>query len=210
MFSAWSSLRCDLVLRNIVPFGVCRMYEHGYMHLATISPGLQWWVSLLRILTRCPACNAGSGPARRSWSRIMLSLHCCSWSLVSCWFWCIRVGWWLDSVVRIGMLKRISLGLDRLLSSGVHRGCCNAISLSLPTFAHFWTTPLTALTCLSIKPFDWGYLGDVVVCLMFHLLHMSSYGGPAYCGPLSVTISNDGPNLLNHCAVLFAITVFVV
>ena len=42
MFSACSSLRCDLILRNLVSFGVRTMYERGSVHLATISPGLQW------------------------------------------------------------------------------------------------------------------------------------------------------------------------
>ena len=92
----------SVVLRNRVLFGVCTMYEHGSANLVTISPGLHMWVFLLRILTRCPACNAGSsGPARRSWSRIMRSLRCNSCSLISCWFCCISVGWSLASVVRI-------------------------------------------------------------------------------------------------------------
>ena len=64
----------------------------------------------------------------------------------------------------------------------------------------FLNNPLTALTCLSIRPFDWGFLGDVAVCLMLCSLHVSSYGCPSYCGPLSVIISGGGRNMLNHCA----------
>ena len=45
---------------------------------------------------------------------------------------------------------------------------------------------------------------------MFHLLHMSSYGCPTYCGPLSLTISSGGSNMLNHCADLLAIELLVV
>ena len=37
MFSACNSPSCYLVLRNLVPFGVCTMYERGSVHLATIS-----------------------------------------------------------------------------------------------------------------------------------------------------------------------------
>ena len=39
---------------------------------------------------------------------------------------------------------------------------------------------------------------------------MSSYGCPTYCGPLSLTISSGGPNMLNHCADLLAIVELVV
>ena len=93
ILSACSSLRCALDCVTLSRSGVCTMYERGSAHLVTISPGLHRWVSLLRILTRCPACNMGSsGPARRSWSRIMRSLRCSSCSLVSCWFCCISVG----------------------------------------------------------------------------------------------------------------------
>ena len=53
-------------------------------------------------------------------------------------------------------------------------------------------------------------MGDVVVCLMFHLLYMTSYGRHTYCGPLSVAISSGGPNMLNHCADLLAIEMLVV
>ena len=42
MFSACSSLRCDLVLRNLVPFGVCTMYERGSV---LVLPSNSWRVT---------------------------------------------------------------------------------------------------------------------------------------------------------------------
>ena len=70
--------------------------------------------------------------------------------------------------------------------------------------------PLTFRTCLSTSPFDWAYLGEVVVCLMFHLLHKSLYGFPTYCCPLSVTVSMGGSNKLKHSAIRWAIVALFV
>ena len=48
------------------------------------------------------------------------------------------------------------------------------------------------------------------MCLMFHLLHISSYGWPTYSGPMPVIISSGGPDMLNQCADLLAIAVLAV
>ena len=104
----------------------------------------------------------------------------------------------------------ISLGLGRLVSIGVHLRCCIPICISFPALEHFCMMHLTVPTSLSTSPFDWAYLGEVVVCLMFHLLHMSLYGFLTYCGSLSVTISMGGPNRLKHSAVRWAVVELLV
>ena len=61
--------------------------------------------------------------------------------------------------------------------------------------SHFLSVLTTVLFIVSTWPFNWGCLGVAKVSFMFHSAHKSWNAKLMNCGPLSVTISFETPNL---------------
>ena len=60
--------------------------------------------------------------------------------------------------------RRLALACDGSSSLVVFLVCNNASNISDLSLWHFSNSSLADRTALSAKPFDWGHIGELVIC----------------------------------------------